>query len=82
MGDGIQDETVPAVEGGVESNLDCDAPVLSGGSHGTATVLAAALDAGKPFEPAPVQPQTVVAAADLSDWQAEPYSFTAFQLPA
>ncbi|MBT1163056.1 alpha-L-arabinofuranosidase C-terminal domain-containing protein [Bifidobacterium felsineum] len=148
VGDGLQDEAVPAYEGGVESNLDYhvtfevasqgshvrvklndqlihdyqdssqqtrfaatsgrneetgelvvrvvnatdqpqrialdfEEPVLTGKSRGTATVLAGAWDAGKPFESAPIQPRTVeVTAADLGDWQAEPYSFTVFQLPA
>ncbi|NMM98856.1 alpha-L-arabinofuranosidase C-terminal domain-containing protein [Bifidobacterium olomucense] len=146
VGDGLQDEAVPAYEGGVESNidyhvtfevsgqgsrvrvklngqpihdyqdnsaqtrfvahagrntngelivrivnatdqpqyitLDGDEPLLTSATHGTATVLAADWDAGKPFEPAPVRPRTVtVTADDLSSWQVEPYSFTVFQLP-
>lgn len=148
VGNGLQDEAVPAVEGSVESNLDYhvtfevadqgqqvrvllngqliheyrdnsvqtrfvvhagrdertnqlivrvvnatdqpqtidmnfDQPVLQGDKRGTATTLTADWNAGAPFEPAPVQPQTVnVSASDLSAWQAAPYSFTVFQLPA
>ncbi|WP_193316160.1 hypothetical protein [Bifidobacterium cebidarum] len=63
--------------------FDFDTPVLTGEGHGTATVLTGAWDAGKPFEPAPVQPRTVdVTATDLSSWQVSPYSFNVFQLPA
>ncbi|RSX52135.1 Alpha-L-arabinofuranosidase C-terminal domain-containing protein [Bifidobacterium goeldii] len=147
VGDGIPDEAVPAVEGGVESNRDYrveievanqgqhvqvwlngqriheyrdtseqnrfvvsagrnttagaltirivnatdqpqpveftfDQSPLTGSAHGTATTLAAARDAGKPFEEAPARPQTVdVSAADLAHWKAEPYSFTVLTLP-